>query len=327
MKLDASEFLELASAKGTLEIRAVTETRPVLEIPMSAGKPFLTTGSGVSLSLSDLTIQVHYPATAAAPTAWPPVIHAFGRRVQVQRCAFEVVGPRPDGCRALVAEGTSVTAEHCWFSGFDQAIQVKVYDSTVTAIRQTMVVPGPGTPPASPLTPELRGWALGIEITRAEGRRVRPNATSPWIIARSKAPASWTSRGDAGASPLPVDVTRCAVRTDALLAWQPHKPGDRLDVDLQWQGLGNQFHILGGFWIVQSARTMTPASSLDVTDLASWTRFVVRETDPNQTRILYTVDPHARPDPPHPKDLAIENADSPDVRAGADPEHVGPAGK
>ncbi len=317
----------MASAKGTLEIRAAPGTRPVLEVPMSPGKPFLTAGMGLTLLLSDLTIRVHYPATAAAPPVWPPVIHAFGRRVQIQRCAFEVIGPRPDGGRALVAEGTSVTLNQCWFSGFDQAIQVKVYDSTVTAISQTMVVPGPGMHPAPTSPPELRGWALGIEIARAGGSPNPPKRRLTLDHCTIEGAGFLDITGDAGASPLPVDVTRCAVRAEALLAWQPHKPRDRLDVDLQWKGLGNQFHILGGFWIVQSARTMTPASSLDVTDLPSWTRFVVHESEPNQTRILYTVDPHARPDPPHPKDLAIETAEPYDVRAGADPDKVGPAGK
>jgi hypothetical protein len=80
------------------------------------------------------------------------------------------------------------------------------------------------------------------------------------------------------------------------LAWQPRKPEDRLDVDLRWQGVGNRYQIHGGFWIVQSARMMTPASVLGVTDAKSWSQFVVQET---------------------------ESAG----RAGADPDQVGPAGR
>ena len=38
-------------------------------------------------------------------------------------------------------------------------------------------------------------------------------------------------------------------------------------------GLGNRFQIHGGFWVVQSARTMTPALTIGVTDLKSWSQF------------------------------------------------------
>ena len=81
-----------------------------------------------------------------------------------------------------------------------------------------------------------------------------------------------------------------------------------------------------GIWIVVSPATMTPAIALGVTDLASWTKFVASEDHPTETRILYHTLPDDRPDPPRPKDLAIESAEPPAVTAGADPAQVGPGG-
>ena len=75
-----------------------------------------------------------------------------------------------------------------------------------------------------------------------------------------------------------------------------------------------------------SPKTMTPATALGVTDLASWTKFVASEDPPTETRILYHTLPNDRPDPPRPEDLTIESAEPPVLRAGADPAQVGPGG-
>jgi hypothetical protein len=116
-----------------------------------------------------------------------------------------------------------------------------------------------------------------------------------------------------------VEVDHCAVRADALLAWKPRKPDDRLDVVLQWKGSANQYQILGASWI-------SPELPSGVTDLKTWSqsKFVSSEIEPIQTRIIYHTDPQQRTDPVRPQDLAIDSTASSPVRAGADPALVGP---
>ncbi len=82
-----------------------------------------------------------------------------GGHVQLERCAIEVIGPRPEGCRGLVAEGSGVVVKGCWLGGLDRAIQIQSYGSTVARIEQTMIVAGP----------ELRGWAVGVNLVQRRG--------------------------------------------------------------------------------------------------------------------------------------------------------------
>src|SRR5262249_50711029 len=241
--------------------------------------------------LTGLTIRAHYsPPAGAVPTACPPLIQAAGRSVQVEHCSFEVEGPRPVGCHALMVAGGNLTLDGCRFEGFDQAIRAQAYGTTVIRLRQTMVVPGIVAAPAP--SSEPRGWALGIELV--SGIEPKGHLTLDHCTIEGAGLLELT--GGEVRSPLPAEVNFCDVRADALLAGQPRKPEARRDTVLTWQGLGNRFQIHGGFWVVQSARRMTPAATLGVTDLKSWSQFVARE------------------------------AESPEP-AGADPTQVGPLGR
>jgi hypothetical protein len=125
-----------------------------------------------------------------------------------------------------------------------------------------------------------------------------------------------------------VDVKQCAVRADALLAWSPPKPGEPLKVDLLWQGLGNQYQVLGRSWVLPAPRAAASAPPPPaVSDAPAWARFVTKESGPIESRILYRTLPDARSNPPRPEDFAIESTEPPAVRAGADPAVVGPSGK
>jgi hypothetical protein len=274
LQLDASDLIDLGSARGPLDIRAASGTRPVIDVRMDPQRPFLATGSAVTLKLTGLTIRAHYaPPAGAMPAAWPPLIQSAGRSVQVEHCSFEVQGPRPVGCQALMVAGGNLTVEGCRFEGFDEAIRAQAYGLTVIKLQQTMFVPGIVAAPAS--SSEPRGWALGIELV--PGIEPKGHLTLDHCTIEGAGLLELT--GGEVRSPLPAEVHFCDVRADALLAWQPRKPGDRLDTVLKWQGLGNRFQIHGGFWVVQSARGMTPAATLGVTDLKSWTQFVSGETE------------------------------------------------
>jgi len=288
LQLGAADFIDVGSASGTLDIRAAGGIRPVIEVHMDPKRPFLATGSAVTLKLTGLTIRAHYASTAGAtPAAWPALIQVAGRSVRLDRCAFEVEGPRPDGCRALMVVGGNLTVGGCRFEGFDEAIRAQAYGATVIQLHQTKFVPGIGGAPSTSSPP--RGWALGIELLPGGDSKRRLILDHCTIEGAGLLDLT----GGEGRSALPADVRYCDVRADALLAWRPRKPGDRLEADLRWEGLGNRFQVGGRFWVVQSARTMTPASTIGVTDLKSWSQFVVRE------------------------------AESPEP-AGADPDRVGP---
>src|SRR5262249_57288531 len=114
------DFPDLAAASGTLDIRAAPGLQPVIEIRMDGSQPFLATGSGVSLSLSGLTLRVRYPTASIAPSAERPPLIDAARRVQIERCAFEVAGQRPDRCRALAPVGGGLSGDPCWVLGVDE---------------------------------------------------------------------------------------------------------------------------------------------------------------------------------------------------------------
>ena len=234
--LEPDEFFDLASGTGRLEILPPPGTRPVIEVPMGSARPFLKTGLAVSVKLSGLTIRARYaaPAQEAVSSSDPvPVIQAGGP-VEIDRCAFEVAGRRhSDGCRALFMDGGSLKLDGAWFQGFDAAIGIRAFGTTVTQISQTMIVPGPGPGPGTTSAPELRGWALSIELQPGGAKR---KLTLDHCTIEGAGFLSVT--GGAAGSPLPMEIKQCAVRVEAMLAWQPPKPGDRLEVDVGWKGAG-----------------------------------------------------------------------------------------
>ena len=63
IRLTTDPALNFNSGRGRLSIRAAPGVRPVLEVEMTGSQPFLTTGSGVALDLSGVTIKVQYPGT------------------------------------------------------------------------------------------------------------------------------------------------------------------------------------------------------------------------------------------------------------------------
>jgi serine/threonine protein kinase len=319
LQLEAGKIENLISASGRLEIRAAPGVVPVLEVQMNAGKPFLATGSSVALFLSGLEIRVRYPKDPAGASDVPAVIQAVGA-VHIERCAFQVVGARPDGCRAVTVGGSNLTVERSWFQGFDKAIQVAAFNGTSARIRQTMIVSGPpATLSPSPVT-EWYGW--GVEVQLMQGGK---GALRQLVLEDCTFEGAGLLDLIPGPVPLPLQVVvnRCAVRARAILAW----PQDLAAAQLRWQGQGNHLEILENCWIVLSSRQGTPALTASVIDLDTWSRVVASETKPIRTKLNYRTTPTSRSYPSQPRDFAIDAPDAPDTKVGTDPEQVGPWGR
>ena len=214
----------IGSGRGSLDVRGAPGFAPVIQIEMSAVKPFLATGSAVKLALSGLDIQVLYPPTSAgAAVPAPPVISAAGS-VKIVRCAFSVKeGPKPVGCRALEMKGNPLMISGCWFQGFDRAIQFHSFPRAQAEIDQTMIVPG--SDPSSDR--EWRAWGVEVRLeagggdSRTPRRLILRNCTFEGSGLLDFVPGMVQSG-------LQVELKHCAVRAGALLAWKPEKPEDRL---------------------------------------------------------------------------------------------------
>ena len=104
-------------------VRAAPGFQPVIEVELKGPKPLLTTGSGVALELSGLTIKVSYPQQGLSST--PPAVIVAAGSAKIDRCAFKVTdGSRPKGSRAIVSDGGVLEVDRSWFQGFDKAIDV-----------------------------------------------------------------------------------------------------------------------------------------------------------------------------------------------------------
>ena len=66
LHLTSDQALNFISGRGRLIVRAGPGFQPVIEIVLKGPNPLLTTGSGVSLELSGLTINVSYPQRGAS---------------------------------------------------------------------------------------------------------------------------------------------------------------------------------------------------------------------------------------------------------------------
>ena len=77
------------------------------------------------------------------------------------------------------------------------------------------------------------------------------------------------------------------MRAEALFALNPSRPASPRPTQVHWVGKGNQYDILGPFWIVLSASQGTPAFTMNVTDLDSWLRVATKENrpDPGQAQV------------------------------------------
>jgi eukaryotic-like serine/threonine-protein kinase len=317
LHLTGGQTLNLNSGRGRVIVRAAPGCQPVIKVELNGSKPLLTTGSGVSLELSGLTIEVHYPQQGVSSP--PPLVIEAAGSAKIDRCAFQVRGDsRPKGCRAIGFNGGVLEVNRCWFQGFDEAINITAMNRTPARIRQTMFVPA--LRPTQPS--DWYGWAVKLQLSVGGG--VQMTNPSPHLIMEQ------CTVEEAGLidltknlvpSPVEVEVNNCAVKAEALLACNPGSPPSS---QVRWRGKGNQYEILGRFWIVLSASDGTPAFLDAPTDVTSWLLFAPADNSPSPDKLKFLNNPTARTDSPRPRDFAIQDPIAPQIRAGADPKLVGP---
>jgi serine/threonine-protein kinase len=312
--------LDFRQSVGKLDIRAAPGITPVIESELKGPNAVVTTGSSVPFEMSGVTIVAHYPEASATPP--PPIIMA-GRNAKLDRCAFKVAsGLRRRDSRAIVSEGDVLEVNCCWFEGFDQAIDVSFLNVHSSArIQQTMIVPAPLPTASGAQSSEWHGWGLKVRKS-SQTKTARPQL----IIERCTVEGAGLL-DLAGSSPetsLQVEVKHCAIKAEALLACMPGKAGELVKSCVRWSGTGNLFDISGRDWIVLSAHEGTPASSIAINDIDSWSK-VAEERDPIRAKLTYQVDPAARSNPLTPRDFAIKLSGTSHAQPGANPDLVGPS--
>jgi serine/threonine-protein kinase len=326
LRLASDQPLDFGTAQGKLDIRAAPGTVPVVEVELNGTTPLLQTGSAVPLELTGLKILVR--RKGALPSGLPPPLIVAAGKARLVRCAFEmVVGSDVRDSRAVLSSGGALEVDRCWFQGFDKAIDILASHGNTARLQQTMIVASsaPRQAPAGP--PELHGW--GVRLQHGWGGPPRRNNEPSCLILDG---CTFEGAGllELGNRPPPspyqVEVKHCAVRADALLAWEPNKPDEILTAQIKWLGEGNQYDIRDRCWIVLSESHGTPTDSTAVTGLDSWSR-VARENEPIRAKLTYRTDPLARSGQLQPHDLAISHSGPLDHNPGANPELVGPRSK
>ena len=224
-----------------------------------------------------------------------------------------VNGTKVNGTRALVADGSNLTIENCWFKGFQTALEVHAIGGSTTLVKQTMIVP------ATRRVAESAGWGFKMQFMggnpRGSARRL--------ILEHCTVAGSGLLQlaGFSPQSPLQVEATGCAVQTDALVGWEtitPETPSNPRT--LQWKGKGNQLDVSGAAWVVPSGKgVLGPAA--EAVDRNGWSR-IATEEEPVTGNIQFSSKPEARPESLAPGDYAIEKTEP--GKVGASPEQVGP---
>ena len=127
--------------------------------------------------------------------------------------------------------------------------------------------------------------------------------------------------GTPPSSVLNVEVDYCAIKVEAILAC---RRGSAASTQVRWQGVGNQYDVMGRVWIVLSPTEGTPAISSAVTDLQSWLQFAAGDRNPIQDKLKFMTDPGARITLDQPGDFKIQAPVGSQALPGADPALVGP---
>ncbi len=319
--LSGDQILDFSSSSGRLRIQAAPGIQPVIEIEPNNARSWLMTGSAVSLELSGLTIVVNYQQPAAISDA-PAVITAAGL-ARIERCAFKVISAAiRKGSRAIFSNGGKLNLNRCWFEGFDKAIEIAALTNAPTHIQQTMIVSASDPAQTQSQLVEGYGWGVKFHID-AGGVALAKNSQAHLILED----CTFEGAGlidvtkSPSLSPIHVKVNHCAVKATAILACKPvASPSSQVN----WQGEGNQYDILGRYWIVLSASEGTPAFSNAVTDLSSWLLFAPADSDSIAEKLTFVIDSKVRAKSLEPRNFTIQAPSLSRPRPGANPELVGP---
>jgi serine/threonine protein kinase len=321
LSLTNAQPLNFSSGRGRLIIRAATGRQPVIDLSLTGSSPFLTTGSGVVLELSGLTINIRYAEMGAAAVA-PAVISTAGS-ARIDRCAFQVKGEvSARGSHAIISNGGLLEINRSWFQGFDDAVSVITMNKTPAQIRQTMIVSSFRSGQPQEHASEWYGWAVKLQAGNRGGPRIgspqpqvileRCTIDQDGLIDITESP---------GSSPLEVEIKDCVVKARAMLACKHSIPPA---AQIRWQGAGNQYDILGPAWVVLSARQGTPAFTIAATDLQSWLVFATGDQHPSQEKLQFQPGSANQTTVNSPAAYKIQPGVTTQVKRGADPDLVGP---
>jgi hypothetical protein len=312
---------------GRISVRAAEGVRPVLEVEVTRGTPFLATTAESPLALEGVTIVARYVGPAGTdPT---PVI-AAGGDVALSRCAFRVE-PRVPGSCALAQEGGTLRAAGCSFENFDRALDLAFFGDTTSRVQHCLFVRGRTEGSADPGTdkPDASasgGWAVRLRwmpgASKKDGRRVAlTNCT-----AQGRGLLDFV--GFSPHAPIRVDVTSCAVLADALVSWEAAaggNPAPPARAALSWRGEGNQYDIRGPSWLRLRPPGGGPSEPISggPADAGAWTEAVGPEHALIPPPVRFATDPSSLPDRPTPGAFAVATLGAAKP-VGADPAYVGP---
>jgi hypothetical protein len=316
LPLPAREQLINLVSTGWLKLRAALGVKLVLIVELKGQKPFLTVGPDMNLTLEGLTVEARYldppPGSTASPTPAPIILG--GGPAQICYCNFEVLnGTKVTGTRALVADGNNLTIENCWFKGFQTALEVHAIGGSTMLVKQTIIMPA-----TRRVADPSAGWGLKMQFMSGNSR----GSTRRLILRHCTVAGSGLLQlaGFSPQYPLHVEVTGCAVQTNALVGWEtitPETPSN--PQTLQWKGKGNQLDVSGAAWIVPWGKgVLGPATK--AVDRNGWSR-IATEEEPVIGNIQFSSKPEARPESPAPSDYGIEKTGP--GKVGASPEQVG----
>ena len=196
------------SGKGWLKIRAARGVEPVLSIELKGQNPFLVIGPSMKCTLEGLTIEARYPEPSPGnpgPTSVPILLTAA--IALIRHCAFSVAnGTRASTARAVVADGSDLTVENCWFKGFQTGSRFTPLAVPQHRVKQTMIVPA-----TRHLGDSWAAWGIKMQFMggdhRGSARRLvldHCTVTGSGLLQL----ASFSAQ-----HPLQVEATGCAVQT------------------------------------------------------------------------------------------------------------------
>ena len=315
LRLKAEESLDFNTGRPLI-LRAAPDFTPVVEVEMTnRSKPVIRTGSSTQLTLSGIRFVARYPIAEGKSS--PPLIVTGGGPVHIDRCAFVVDRPgAASGSCAIGTDGGSLKVERCWFQDFGNAIRYSAYAGSIATIERSMIVSDP----------KFEGWAIEVLVMSAANRgglrrlKLQQNTVNC---------AGLLNLSNGVTAPIQVEIKRCAVRSEALLAFTQQKPPDNKEAPaarVQWEGENNLYQVTGKHWILRSARgERVPAFPLDVTDLDSWQKMFMNELTPLRDTLQFAIDAKPNDAILAPRDLDIGG----DLtrQAGAISSAVGPGGR
>jgi serine/threonine-protein kinase len=323
--LPSSDRTTSSSGNAWLKLRAGQGLNPVLIVETKDRRPFLVTGSAMSLILEGITIVARYPDRYSANDPGPPPVILAGGPVQLRHCAIVLEDESGvTGSRAVFADGGALTVENCWFKGFDIALDIRSIGGSTTLLKQLMTIPptrASAPLPTRPPTSSVEGSGWGIRVQFLGGGRAGLGRRLVLDHCTITGTGVLRLAGFSADLPLLVEARQCAVQSRTLMGWESSKPGIPFNPQsIRWQGEGNQLDIRGPYWLVPLNKSVADAVPEGINQ-DHWLQFATERNlipGPIEFHATDTSDAHS----PGPREFSIRTAGP--SRVGADPNQVGP---